>query len=556
MSRSSTCIVIPVRESARGLVRTADSAARQSLPAGEIVLAAAVHEARSVVTDSVGARLDARVVRGTGTESTQVNAAVRGSAADRVVVVPPGFRLDPGFIAYCSGVLDDDSNVAAVAPAVRLHAADGSAGRRWTCQAATLEAAFADPRSTPPVLLVRRELWDVLGGFDESLPALVEYDYWVRILAADSRVHVIEDELVLSDVSGRGFWEEQFTRPDYLAAFRRVMEKHRTMLADRMAAVLVEREISFGRLRDVHRRMTLSRDEDLAELDRLRADTAHHRAYLAHHRRDGIDWGDLRRTDPMSREWGYDRGEPLDRYYIEAFLAGHSSEIRGAVLEVQEDDFTRRFGGPRVTAADIVDLDESNSRATIIADLRHATTLRDAAYDCIILTQTLHVIDDVGAVLRECYRLLKPGGVLLATMPCASRVCLEYGEDGDLWRMTPAGARALVERVFGAGHVQCTSYGNVLANIGFLTGAAVHELPEPELDILDPYFPALVGVRAAKPRSARARDRSHRAVVLLYHRIGDGPDPLEMKIPAGAFKEQLSWLSGRCRIVALEELLE
>ena len=556
MSPSSTCVVIPVRESARALVRTGDSVARQSSPAGEILLAAPAAETHTALTDSVAARLGARVVRGSGTESAQVNAAVRGSVADRVVVVPAGIRLDADFIARCSRILDEDSQTAAVVPAVRLHAPDGLARRRWRCRAATLEAAFADPRSTPPVLLIRRDLWDVLGGVDESLVGLVEYDFWLRVLAADRGVHLAEDELVLSDVSRRGFWEEQFTRAGYLVAFRAVMEKHSAALADRMAAVLIEREVSFGRLRDAHREMTLSRDQDLAELDRLRADTAHHRAYLVHHRRDGIDWGDLRRTDPTSREWGYDRGEPLDRYYIDAFLAGHSSEIRGGVLEVQEDDFTRRFGGPRVTASDVVDLDESNPRATVVADLRHATPLRDAAYDCIILTQTLHVIDDMGAVLRECHRLLKPGGVLLATMPCASRVCLEYGEEGDLWRMTPGGAGALVERVFGPGHVQCRPYGNVLANVGFLTGAAAHELRESELDILDPYFPALVGMRAAKPRSAGPQGRSHRAVVLLYHRIADGPDPLGLKIPVAAFKEQLAWLSGRCRIVALEELLE
>jgi thymidylate kinase len=51
---------------------------------------------------------------------------------------------------------------------------------------------------------------------------------------------------------------------------------------------------------------------------------------------------DLRRTarfrrfhrlSPMSRRFGYDRGLPLDRHYIEQFLSRESAAIRGQVLE-------------------------------------------------------------------------------------------------------------------------------------------------------------------------------------------------------------------------------
>ncbi|MGH7267673.1 MAG: methyltransferase domain-containing protein, partial [Candidatus Rokuibacteriota bacterium] len=68
--------------------------------------------------------------------------------------------------------------------------------------------------------------------------------------------------------------------------------------------------------------------------------------------------------------------------------------------------------------SDVVDRDPGNARATVIADLRDAPGIAASTYDCIILTQTLHVIDDMVAVLRECARILKPGGVLLATLPC------------------------------------------------------------------------------------------------------------------------------------------
>jgi hypothetical protein len=62
-----------------------------------------------------------------------------------------------------------------------------------------------------------------------------------------------------------------------------------------------------------------------------------------------IRFGDLRRLTPISRSFGYDRGQPIDRYYIANFLGRHSGDIRGHVLEIGDDRYTRRFGGDRVT---------------------------------------------------------------------------------------------------------------------------------------------------------------------------------------------------------------
>ena len=138
------------------------------------------------------------------------------------------------------------------------------------------------------------------------------------------------------------------------------------------------------------------------------------------------------------------------------------------MLEVQEADYTRRFGGSAVERSDIVDLAESNAGATVITDLRAAANIPDATYDCVILTQTLHVIAPMSEAVCECHRILKPGGVLLVTLPCVSRVCLEYGRDGDFWRVTPAGARQLFEAAFD--DVAVSVFGNALSGAAFLYG--------------------------------------------------------------------------------------
>src|SRR5215216_119227 len=54
--------------------------------------------------------------------------------------------------------------------------------------------------------------------------------------------------------------------------------------------------------------------------------------------------GSLGRPRPISEQWGYDRGTPVDRWYIERFLQEHRADITGRVLEVKDSGYTDRFG--------------------------------------------------------------------------------------------------------------------------------------------------------------------------------------------------------------------
>lgn len=207
--------------------------------------------------------------------------------------------------------------------------------------------------------------------------------------------------------------------------------------------------------------------------------------------------GSLRRTTPLSDTWGFDRGTPVDRHYIEEFLAEHGGDIRGRVLEVQDSGYTDRFGSG-VERRDVLDVDPANPRATLVADLAAADGIPADTFDCFILTQTLHLIYDAPAALGHARRLLRPGGVLLATLPAVSRVSRGVGVDGDYWRFTAASCSALFGEVFGPGQAAVRTYGNVLTAIAFLTGLAREELRRRELDAHDPFFPVIVAARAVK----------------------------------------------------------
>ena len=212
-----------------------------------------------------------------------------------------------------------------------------------------------------------------------------------------------------------------------------------------------------------------------------------------------VRFGSLRRLTPISREYGFDRGRPIDRHYIETFLARHAVDVAGHVLEIKDDGYTRRFGGDRVTRSDVLCLEADDPHATIVGDLVSAEHIASATFDCAIVTQTLQLIYDVGAALRTLHRILKPGGVLLATVPGMSQTS-PHEDWGDRWAwgFTRVSARGLVAEAFPGGDVEVTAYGNVMTTIASLHGLAADELRPDELDHHDPEYQLSIGVRARK----------------------------------------------------------
>ncbi|MEQ8791627.1 MAG: hypothetical protein RIC55_35520 [Pirellulaceae bacterium] len=207
----------------------------------------------------------------------------------------------------------------------------------------------------------------------------------------------------------------------------------------------------------------------------------------------------LERAEPVSRQFGFDRGQPIDRYYIEAFLHQHRSDVAGRVLEIGAPTYTRLLGG-RGVQSEVLHAVEGNRDATLVGDLASGEGIPADFADCFILTQTLPFIADCRAALASVHRTLRPGGVVLATVPGISQIS-RYDMDrwGDYWRFTTRSAEMLFGEVFGAENVEVVSYGNVLAAAAFLYGLASDELPRERLDSRDGDYQLLIGVRAVKP---------------------------------------------------------
>lgn len=208
--------------------------------------------------------------------------------------------------------------------------------------------------------------------------------------------------------------------------------------------------------------------------------------------------GHMKGVQPFSTEFGYERGQPIDRFYIERFLEEHRSDVKGRVMEIGDNNYTMRYGGSKVVQSDVLHVNDSNPQATIVGDLTSLPQVADETFDCVILTQTLHLIYDFRSALATSHRILKKGGVLLLTTPGITPI--DHGEWVDIWYWSftqPAIRRLLLEH-FQPAQIDVQHYGNVMVASSFLYGQCTQELSEEDLMYKDPYYPVTITAAAIK----------------------------------------------------------
>jgi SAM-dependent methyltransferase len=214
--------------------------------------------------------------------------------------------------------------------------------------------------------------------------------------------------------------------------------------------------------------------------------------------------GGRNRFKPFSRAFGGERGRPIDRYYIDAFMKANAAAIRGQVLEIGDDNYTREFGGDRVTQSDVL-CPVSGAGVTIVADLADAPQIADNTFDCIILPQTLPYIYDHHAAVRTLHRVLRPGGTALATLPFITVISgIDMEQWGEYWRYTSRAARRLFADVFGEENVEVDAHGNVLVATAFIQGFAAEDLDPEDFKFDDPLIELISTVKAVKPGGREA----------------------------------------------------
>lgn len=212
-----------------------------------------------------------------------------------------------------------------------------------------------------------------------------------------------------------------------------------------------------------------------------------------------MDYGDFRRLDPFSRNFGSERGISVDRHYIGKFVSDNRTDIKGHVLEFLAATYSILLWSNEIKKIDVLNLDALYT-STIVGDLtKGLPEVKSDTFDCIIATQVVQETVEVERAVETLHRILRPGGVLLATGNGIAQITAgERGASwrGEKWRFSKGSCERLFGKFFNAVSVQ--SYGNVFSATCFLWGIPVQELSEKELTHVDLDYEVVVGVRAVK----------------------------------------------------------
>lgn len=211
------------------------------------------------------------------------------------------------------------------------------------------------------------------------------------------------------------------------------------------------------------------------------------------------NWTRYRTIRPVSRVFGLDRGEAIDRYYIEMFLSDNQEYIHGVVLEVANSYYTKKFGGSRVVQPLVLHA-TSHAKADLVGNLETGSGIPENLADCFILTQTLLCIFDVRAAAGNAVKVLKPGGTLLVTVPGITSISrYDYERWGQYWSFTDQSLRKLFELFVPPERITIQTFGNVKSASAFLYGLARHEIKPAELEYADPDFQMVITAVIRKP---------------------------------------------------------
>lgn len=272
------------------------------------------------------------------------------------------------------------------------------------------------------------------------------------------------------------------------------------------------------------------------------------------------------KLSPISNTFGFDRGTPIDRYYIEKFLSGNRKLISGSVLEIGDRSYTRKFG-TGVKESTVLSVSPSDG-VDIIGNLETGENVPVSRFDCIILTQTIQFIYDFKSALKNAYNALKPGGCLLITASGISQIS-RYDMDrwGEYWRFTDKTLSKVLKEIADGAETEVKNWGNVAIAKAFLDGFAHEEIPAEVLDYNDPDYQVLLtgklvkgdgGIYSSGVRASEGKETLTETVnVLLYHRVAFDPlDTQLLTVSPKNFEEQIKFLKDNFKIIHLRNLID
>lgn len=357
-----------------------------------------------------------------------------------------------------------------------------------------------------------------VGGYDVSLNCCEDYDIYLRIsrdhkiachsnivavyrtyigsmssnaskmLTTSLRVLERQRRYIEGDVNklakyqkGKLFWIEHYGYFVVWQSIRKLVHFKFASSAKKIA-MLCKLDLKIG---------VASMFEVVREIAVLRAKPALIKLFHLNNRKK-VKFGHLNRTTPFSTDFGYGKGLPVDRYYIEKFLKQYEQYVNGDVLEVGDSAYSNRYENKKAPAnKKVIHLYDKN--ADYVGELTDSNILPEDKFDCILLTQTLHLIYDFEEAIKNLHKSLKHDGVLLITVPGISQICSDEWSKTWAWSFTTYSLKIALEKYFDANKKESLeSYGNVLAATSFLYGLPASQLSETQLSVVDPKYQLVI----------------------------------------------------------------
>jgi hypothetical protein len=209
---------------------------------------------------------------------------------------------------------------------------------------------------------------------------------------------------------------------------------------------------------------------------------------------------DLKDNFFVSNDFGFSRGMPIDRYFIENFLKKNQNDFKGVALEFGEDFYLKKFNKGIISFNVLTsNKDETKNKNMIKGDLSVINNLPKEKYDLIVCTNVLNFIYDINEAIKGLHKMLKKSGVCLVTIAGFSTHVSRYDMDrwGDYWRLSKKTAsKAFKKNNFIID--ECESFGNVKLAIAQMNGLCVEDIKSDILKENDSDYQMIITLRVKK----------------------------------------------------------
>jgi hypothetical protein len=215
--------------------------------------------------------------------------------------------------------------------------------------------------------------------------------------------------------------------------------------------------------------------------------------------RPSLSW--LNRDAPFSRFYGMDRGQAIDRKFIESFISKNSALISGNVLEFGDDRYMTQYGNNLERLIVVGGQGRDPRSLPLYGDLTNIDSLNHlGVFDCVIATNVINFIFDFDAAVYGLSSLVnKESGTVLVTVSGLSQISrYDYVRWGDYWRFNDKSIRIIFEKYFHEVEVQ--TYGNAPLAAAFIMGLAQEDVPNRLFEYIDPDYQIIITVKAAFPK--------------------------------------------------------